>query len=117
MDGREIVQRDRIVRRMIDYHDVVADVGHRGPDAFYALAQQVPVVLGRDDDGDVQAFAKGIANVEQVEARALVDGPFLSTSVQVALQHGFRGRHDFVPLAVAGRAAVYSPPVEDFLDM
>ena len=52
---------------MVYDHDVVYGSVGGGADAVDALAHQIAMVLGGDDDGDARSLLEGIAGFKEIE--------------------------------------------------
>ena len=70
---------------MVDDDDVKSHFLDGGVDAVYALAHQVTMVLGRNDDGYAQAGLQWVAGGKEVESCPRDDGAVRVAAVVVAL--------------------------------
>ena len=102
---------------MVYDHDVVYGSVGGGADAVDALAHQIAMVLGGDDDGDARSLLEGIAGFKEIERFSRANGAFHVTALQMALQYRGGGRHHFVGPVMTRRAGVCAPLVQNFRQM
>ena len=100
---------------MVDHNEVDVQALGRALQALHALAQQLVVVLGRDDHRHAQAGRQRVLRSVIVELSPLgLHHRDFAAAVQVPLQHLRSGRGDLCLSVVTGRGVQRAPAVQYF---